>query len=151
VHDAIGDWSDGVENSLLVVLPGPTCPDVLRCAAAWFGLEAEQQVVLAFHPDPTGPDVLAMLDLKGWPVGQARRLLDRHGVRDRTILPRGQGCRVVLLDEAGRHARHIDQLARLPGARVARQTGRGEVLVRQRYHEVIRASGLVSRLERSGR
>ncbi len=85
VHDAFGDWGDGVENSLLVVLPAAE-PQTLRCAAAWFGLLAQQKAVLAFHPDPAGPDLLTTLDLAGYELAAARLLLDQHGVHDRTIL-----------------------------------------------------------------
>src|SRR5205823_5452536 len=56
VHDALGEWQGGVENSLLVGLVGPADPGTLACAAACFGLAAQQKAVLAFHADPAGPD-----------------------------------------------------------------------------------------------
>src|SRR4051794_5896167 len=37
VHNALGEWSEGVENSLLVVVPDAIDIRTLRCAAAWFG------------------------------------------------------------------------------------------------------------------
>ncbi len=97
VHDAVGDWGDSVENSLLVVLPDAH-PKTLRCAAAWFGLVAQQKAVLAFHPDPAGTHLLSVLDLPGHDLATARRLLDKHGIRDRTILAHQGGCRVIVLE-----------------------------------------------------
>jgi hypothetical protein len=144
VHDALGDWGDCVENSLLVVLPA-TDPPTLRCAAAWFGLVAEQKAVLAFHPDPAGSHMLTVLDLPGHDLRAARWLLDQHGIRDRTILAHPGGCRVIVL-ETDSSGPALLQAARDAGGRLHHCIGRGECLAgptrsqaRQRYAEILRA------------
>jgi hypothetical protein len=150
VRDAIGDWEGGVENSLLVILPA--APDVatLRCAAAWFGLAADQKAVLAFRPDPRGPDVLATLALPA-PLPIVRALLDRHGVRGRTILFAPGGCEVIVLDEGGRQAGALAELTREAGGRLSSRRGEGVSLTaatrkeaRRRYREVLRGAGLAA-------
>jgi hypothetical protein len=144
VHDSVGDWGEGVENSLLVILPVAD-PETLRCAAAWFGLLAEQKAVLAFHPDPAGTDVLTILDLPGHDLAMARHLLDLHGVRDRTLLTQAWGCRVVIV-ATGTPAGALREVARDSRGRLRSWAGRGESLAgstrlqaRQRYTEVIHA------------
>jgi hypothetical protein len=144
VHDALGDWGDCVENSLFVVLPAAD-PQTLRCAAAWFGFVAQQKAVLAFYPDPAGTHLLTILDLPGHDLATARWLLDRHGIRDRTILVHAGGCRVVVL-ETIRPSPALPLAAREGGGRLQRCIGRGECLAgstrtqaRQRYAEILRA------------
>jgi hypothetical protein len=145
VNDAVGDWSEGVENSLVVVLPTAE-PAALRCAAAWFGLLAQQKAVLAFYADPAGGDVLTTLELPGVDLATLRRLLDHHGIHDRTLVPHAHGSGVLVVDAGGRLSEPLDNLARQLGGRLRRQAGRCESLAgptrvqaRQRYHEVLRA------------
>jgi hypothetical protein len=144
VHDTLGDWGDCVENSLLVVLPSAD-PQTLRCAAAWFGFIAQQKAVLAFHPDPAGTHLLTILDLPGYDLAMARWLLDRHGIRDRTILVQAGGCRVVVL-EIATPSPSLPQAAREGGGTLRHCTGRGECLAgstrtqaQQHYAEILRA------------
>jgi hypothetical protein len=144
VHDAVGDWGDSVENSLLVVLPDAR-PQTLRCAAAWFGLVAQQKAVLAFHPDPAGTHVLSVLDLPGRGLAAARRLLDKHGIRDRTILAHHWGCRVIVLESRTAESALSDAVRSAHG-RLRSYAGRGECLAgptrlqaRQRYTDIIEA------------
>jgi len=146
VHDAVGDWSDGVENSLFVVLPVAD-GDTLSCAAAWFGLLAQQKSVLAFHPDSSGRDVLTILDLPGYDLATARRLLGHHGITDRTILAHARGSRVIVVDFAGQLGESLQNAARFSQGRLTHHPGRAESLAgstriqaRQLYTEVIRAS-----------
>jgi hypothetical protein len=146
VLDAVGDWSDGSENSLLAVIPGRTDASTLRYAAGWFGLLAQQKGVLAFRPAAGGPDAVAVLDLPQRDLEQVRRLLDRHGIRDRTLLLCPDGHRVVVYDEGRRLRAPLERLARHPGAVVRVTAGHGEALgeadrvkARERYRAVIHA------------
>src|SRR5262249_37783803 len=117
VHDALGEWQGGVENSLLVVLPQAPDAAPLRCAAACFRLAADQKAVLAFRPDPRGADVLVTLRVSA-ALADVRRLLDARGIRDRTILIDPDGCRVFVLDGGGRRAGALAELARVMNARL---------------------------------
>jgi hypothetical protein len=150
VHDAIGDWQGGAENSLLVILPAAPDAVTLRYAAAWFGLAADQKAVLAFRPDPRGRDVLATVALPA-PLPAVRALLDRHGVRERTIRFGPGGCEVVVLDEGGRQADALRALAAEAGGLLSSRRGEGVSLIaatraeaRRRYREVLRGAGLAA-------
>lgn len=143
VHDAIGDWEGGVENSLLVVLPRSPDADTLRRAAAWFGLIGDQKAVLAFRPERGGRDVLATLVVPGT-LSEVRDQLTLQGVHDRTILVEAAGCRVIVVIEGDRYADLALAAARM-NATIERQAGRSELLAaptrdeaRKRYHEVLR-------------
>lgn len=148
VHDALGEWEGGIENSLLVILPLAPDAETLRCAAAWFGLVADQKAVLAFRPERRGPDILLMLEVPGTWL-EVRQLLDAHGIRDRTILFDAGGCRVYVLDEGGQLRHAAQRLAKTTNGRLTSQRGRGESLAgatreeaRERYREVLRGSRL---------
>jgi hypothetical protein len=142
VHDALGEWQGGVENSLLVVLAGPADPGTLSCAAACFGLAARQKAVLAFHADPSGPDALVYFEMPGQSLAAVRDLLDRHGLRERTLLRGAGGWRAVVLVSASEAA----TLADLAGGRLHVQPGRAVLLgeptragASERYRQVIHA------------
>jgi hypothetical protein len=130
VLDAVGDWDDGAENSLLVVLPAGSDPVTLRYAAGWFGLLARQKAVLVFHPDPSGPDAALRLVLPGAPPapGSLRRLLSQHGVRDRTLVSGGAGAQVVVFDPQRRLAPVLHLLAWHLGGRLEVTPGHGALL-----------------------
>jgi hypothetical protein len=139
VSDALGEWQGSAENSLFVTIHEPVEPATVACAAAWFGLAARQKAVLAFHPCPSGDQVLAVIELRGWSLRSSQELLDRHGFHERTLIERGDGWRAVVLAE-GRHRRALE---RLPGATVRR--GRAVMIgaetedaARERYRAVLR-------------
>jgi hypothetical protein len=142
VHDVLGDWGGGAENSLLVVLPCGTDPEAVRYAAASFGLAARQKSVLAFHADPSGPDALVTLDLPGLRLEEVRKALDEHGLPERTLLAHAGGWRALVVLAGGACV----ALPGVPGAAATRQPGRGEYLgepdrlrAGERYRAVIRA------------
>jgi hypothetical protein len=139
VTDAVGEWQGSAENSLFVTIHEPVEPATVACAAAWFGLAARQKAVLAFRVG-SGEHVVAVIDLPGKSLADARELLDRHGFAERTLIARGDGWRAVVLAES----RQRRALERVPGARV--RAGRGVTIgaptadgARERYREVIRA------------
>jgi hypothetical protein len=146
VEDAIGDWSDGVENSLLVVVPTPPDLWTLRYAAAWFGLLAEQKGVLVFRPAAGGPDELAILNVAERDLARLRRALDDHGISSRTIVRTATGQRVVILDEGRRWHRNVERLAQWYNTPVRVTTGTGACVAeesssraRQKYRKLIAA------------
>jgi hypothetical protein len=145
-HDALGEWRDGVENSLFVELPAGTDPATLHFAAATFGLAARQKAVLAFHADPAGDDLLAVIDLRERSLAGVRALLDGYGFPDRTLLPHRGGWRVVLVAPRDRRA----ELESIPAVSYRLEAGRAVLLgeltrdgASERYRELIRANRAV--------
>ncbi len=126
--NALGDWSDGVENSILVEV-SPT-PDVaaLRYAAAWAGLLANQKSVLLFTAGAGGADRVYHLDVPQADARRLRKKLDEHGIKFRTLVPLGRGHRVVVFD-SGRQSRDpLDRLAAAYGIRLTETRGSGAFL-----------------------
>ena len=111
VHDAIGDWAGSVENAVLVQMPASGDMATLRFAAAWLGLMCRQQAVLLFCADPAGDDRLATFDVDA-PIDHVRHQLDRHGIRERTIIARPGGCWVVVVDPGGGRQAQLGRAAR---------------------------------------
>jgi len=87
-HPAIGAWSDGAENSMMVVSPGASTAQV-RAASAMKGYIADQKAVLVFHPSHTGRNVLASFDVEGKAVELHEKLL-KEGLSFHTLQPVGK-------------------------------------------------------------
>jgi hypothetical protein len=127
IHDAIGDWEGGVENSLMVHLPHIRDAATLRYAAAWLGLACRQQAVLIFHAREDDGDRLTTIDVRA-SIGQVRRALDGLGILDRTLVATNGGCRVIVVDPQGRRQGRLEQAARTLKGRMVSQPGRCEML-----------------------
>lgn len=128
IADALGDWSDGAENSVLVVIANPPRREALRHALARFGLRAGQKSVLYAVAEDDGRDAVYEADVPEPEVAELRRILDRHGIRYRTLLPTGRGHRVVVYDEGRRLRAALERLAEHYRLRVRETAVRGEVL-----------------------
>jgi hypothetical protein len=128
VLNALGDWSDGVENGLLVEVSGTPDFAGLRYAAAWFGSLADQKSVLFFRADDQGGDGVYQLEVPRAHTPQLRKVLDEHGVRFRTLVPLGKGQRVVVFDEGRQLRANIARLAAFYGVRLSETRGTGAFL-----------------------
>jgi hypothetical protein len=145
VVDGVGDWSDGAENSILVKFADATDENTLRYAAVWFGLLANQKSVLAFVADPAGPDAVLTLDLPTRDMQLLRNTLDRQGIPCRTLVPRAEGCHIVVFDKGRQRTAALRQLAGRQDVFVRTLIGKGFSVgettrgrARQRYHQEIR-------------
>jgi hypothetical protein len=112
VADALGDWSDGVENSLLMHSELDASRTTLQEVAACFGLEAQQKSVLVFRRDEAGHDETAFLDLPPTSLPVVRSRLDEHGILFRTIVLTRTRVQVVVLDPLKQSHSRIEQAAK---------------------------------------
>lgn len=144
-HIGVGDWQGSAEHSVVNILPGKSDYNKIRLAAAWHGLTANQLAVLAFHHDPKGEDSTYFTTVPETDVGAVRRILDQHGIHDRTLIPDEHGTRVIYFD-GGREKRDAFlQFAGHYNAAVHEAPGRGEFIggptrsaARRAYREIIR-------------
>lgn len=143
--NSIGDWSDGVENSIYVEIRTPTDLAALGYAAAHFGLQAGQRAVLVCRADPHGNDGVYELEFAENNLASLRRTLDRYGLPFRTFIPKDAGYRVVIFDENRQWRAKVAALATSPGSplKEIRATGKylgGDTLhdARERFSRVIR-------------
>jgi len=100
VWDAIGDWSDGAENSLILLCDVADRQRV-RYIAALLGDKWNQKTVIPFVPSLFGKDVVYFFSVSKSPA-QVRAGLDKEGIKYRTIEPRGATTRVWVFDEGGK-------------------------------------------------
>jgi len=73
-ENAIGDWKDGAETSVMQTIDGPIDPASLRYSAAVIGKQARQKSVLAFLNNPEGKDSIYQIEIKA-PIDEVRSLL----------------------------------------------------------------------------
>lgn len=145
-HDAVGDWSDGAENSLLQYFKEPLSADTLDYIGAWYGLLANQKSVLRFQPQHGGLDSVYEIEIPNSDLGQIRKSLDKAGIAFRTLIPTKKGTKIVLFDE---HRELRDKVAAWAGthnAVVRESIGQGRFIggptrtaARREYRKIITA------------
>jgi len=98
-HDAIGDWQDGAENSIVAELGNIKDMDELRYNAALKGNAMRQKAVLAFEEDKQGKDAIYNIKLHNNNIDQIRSDLDKAGIKYRTIAPEGDAVNVMVFSK----------------------------------------------------
>lgn len=144
-HSAIGDWSDGAEDSFLHVIKNSPSPDAARYVAAWQGLMSNQKAVLHFTGDDQGKDSVYQIFLPLDSANEVRKVLSREGIQYRTIVPRNGGHVVVVFDEGGALRENVENLGNKFNASVREARGAGEFIggatrtaARAEYRRIIR-------------
>lgn len=146
LQDAIGDWSDGAENSVLQKIDEPIDPKTADYLAAWYGLLGNQKAVLSFTPSYNGEDSVYQIELPQTDMAQIRSQLDKAGIPFRTLVPSKKGTKIVVYDQ-GRALR--DQVAQFAGshnATIRESIGQGRFIggdtrtaARSKYRKIITA------------
>lgn len=143
--DAIGDWNDGAENSVLQVINGAKDPRQVDYAAAWYGLLGHQKSVLTFHSDPNGPDSVYQIPVQETDTAKIRDQLNSHGIHFRTIVPTTTGHLVVVVDQGRTLRPYIARFAEEHDAPIREATGKTNFIggstraeARSRFRDAIR-------------
>lgn len=126
---AFGDWADGAENSIYSEFHGLQDEDELRYAAAIRGLQADQKAVVAFTAAEGGPDSMYVIRETNLTLTEARDVLDKHGIENRTLIPNkgGNSTAVALFDPKNTLTSNVEDLAN-EGFRIERIQGHGTFL-----------------------
>lgn len=99
LSNAVGDWSDGAENSLMMRVGMIDDPELIEVSACMIGKSANQKAVAAFVGDPDGPDSLWEIVVPETDMAKIRQALTELGINFRTIIPMGdQGHKIDVLD-----------------------------------------------------
>jgi hypothetical protein len=125
--NAIGDWSDGAENSIIEPIRGEVNPDALKYAAAYIGAIANQKAVLTFTTGD-GPDSVFRMHVNGTSGGKLRESLDKHGIEFRTLVPTHTGYDVVVVDLGRQLTNNIEGFADEHGIQVKEGRGTAEFI-----------------------
>jgi hypothetical protein len=154
-HDAIGDWEDGAENSLVHSIRDPMTPEQSRYAASFIGSYGKQKSVLVFHTKPQGPDAVYEVHTNETNTDRLREGLTRSGIKFRSIIPHEQGGTVLVYDKGRQLAPNVQAFAKDFNATVYETSGSGYEIggptreqARAKYRDTIReteAAGLQGR------
>lgn len=125
-RDALLDGPRGALPGVAQAVAGAD-PHTARYAAAWYGLLARTPSLGLFHVRPDGPDSLYKFHVRG-SAHTARRVLDRHGIAARVLLPHGAGYDVVVPDPGRRMRANALKAAGHLGGRVEESVGHLEPL-----------------------
>jgi hypothetical protein len=145
-HNAVGDWEDGAENSVLQIIDNPHDPEQMRYAAAWYGLLGNQRAVLHFRPDNAGRDSVYNIKVPETRLDQIRSQLSKVGIPFRTLVPGRNGTQIVVYDQGRQWRDNIGQFAGIYNAPVNETLGSGEYIggstrtaARAKYRSIIKA------------
>lgn len=146
LSDAIGDWSDGAENSILQTITEPVDSKTADYLASWYGLLANQKAVLAFTPLHGGLDSVYQIELPQTDLGQIRKSLDKAGIPFRTLVPSKKGTKVVIYDEKRGLRDQVAAWAGTHNATIRESIGQGRFIggatrtaARAEYRKIITA------------
>lgn len=144
LHNAVGDWEDGAEHSVLGTFDPTTDRDTLRYLAAWSGLMGNQRAALMFHPHGDGLDSVYTVQVPDTNMGKVRKALSAAGVPFRTLVPGKNGTRVIIYDEKRRLRDNVAKFAGGYRAGVRESIGSGEYVgggsrteARSKYRKII--------------
>lgn len=127
-QNAVGDWPNGSEESIVHTAPQDTDPARLKYLAAWHGISGQKKSVLVFHPNPKGPDSLYHMVHPSTDMGEVREQLIAAGINYKTLLPGKTSTRVMVYDPNRGMRNTIDQFATNNNLNVEENIGQGEIV-----------------------
>lgn len=126
--NAVGEWTDGAENSIFNVIRGATDYDTIRYSAAVKGHLTNQKAVIPFLADEGGADSVYRVNVPGATLENVRASLDKHGIEYRTLVPTPDGTEAVFYDPGSANAGSVQAFANSYGVDPEQIRGRGEFL-----------------------
>lgn len=123
---ALGSWSDGAEQSLLLRIK--TDESSIRYLLSRLGQDAKQKSILYFHPGPKGTATIYTLT----PRRNTRNLVDlankleREGISFRTLVPNGKSTLIYVVDSKQELKVKVLNVAKRLRARVNSEKGTAE-------------------------
>lgn len=148
-YTAWGDWKDGSENTVYGEYSGVKDFDEIEYAAAVRGLIHDQKAVIAFQASMDGADAIYFLEETGLSINQARDLLEKAGIENRTLVTTQAGVRIVIFDKGSQLEFNVIEVANETKTNIKKIRGRGEFIgdpnwdqrsvAKKAYHGIIEA------------
>jgi len=126
--NAIGDWSDGAENTIFNEIQKVNSYEELRYNTAIKGKVGKQKAVIPFMVNSTGADSLYLVDLKDIKIADLRGKLDELGFEFRTLAEQQDGTKVVIFDPGSQLTENITKLGETFNTDITLKKGQGEFL-----------------------
>jgi hypothetical protein len=162
-ENAIGDWSDGAENTIFNTINNVKNYEELRYSAALKGSVGNQKAVIPFIEDVAGKDSLYITEITNIDINALRNKLDELGIKFRTIISGKNSTKVVVFDQGSQLIDNIKQLGEIYETEIKQINGTGEFLGswntraegKQSFNKVIseyesKTQGLVSKRDGEG-
>jgi len=127
-QNAVGDWPNGSEESIVHTAPQGTDPARLKYLAAWHGISGQKKSVLVFHPNSQGPDSLYHITHPSTDMGEVRDSLVAAGINYKTLLPGKTNTKVLVYDPNRGMRNNVDQYATNNNLNVVENIGQGEIV-----------------------
>ena len=125
VWKAVGNWSDGGENSVLIKAAGDEA--AVRYADAWLGRRFGQKGVIHFSPQRSGAARMYVVHTRrAGGLARLSKVLDGSGVNYRTVVRGRQRTDIYVVDLGNELRRQVASAARRLRARVTVMSGAGE-------------------------
>jgi hypothetical protein len=127
-QNAVGDWPNGSEESIVHTAPQGTDPARLKYLAAWHGISGQKKSVLVFHPNSQGPDSLYHMTHPSTDMGEVRDSLISAGINYKTLMPGKTNTKVIVYDPNRTMRNTVDQYATNNNLNVVENIGQGEIV-----------------------
>jgi len=127
-QSALGDWSDGAENTVFNTINNVQDFEQLRYSTALKGKIGNQKSVIPFLAQEGGADSLYMTEIKGVPIEELRPKLDELGIEFRTLVKTKDGTKVIVFDQGTALTEQINNLANAYDTTIEQVQGQGEFL-----------------------
>ncbi len=122
---AVGNWADGSENSVHMEIPRPEgytdneFASKVRAVGAEMGKTGNQKTVAIFREMESGADHFHVIEIpKGkMTTPEIAKVLDEHGIHDRTIHEKGNSTVISSIDKAKKLDTNFDAVAKALGAK----------------------------------
>jgi hypothetical protein len=119
---AVGSWSDGAENSILIRVNANEA--TIRYLMSRLGRDANQKAVLYFHPTRRGrAKIYVIRHINGFNFRQIGNVLDESGIHFRTLVLVRHGTIVYIIDLENTLRRNVLEAARRLRYSVTSQSG----------------------------
>ncbi len=96
---AIGDWSDGAENTIYSEVSNAKSYKDVEKLAAMHGSVSNQKAVIPFFVEPDGPDTVYKITVPRGNSTEIRKSLDEEGLRYRTIVTCRDSIQAIMFDK----------------------------------------------------
>jgi len=127
IRKAIGNWSDGAENSTVVW--GRLTKAESRYAGSWLGRFARQKAILYFHQQPNGQATLYVVNLPTrYQLSKLSSIMDEEKVEFRTFVPFHRRVVVYVVDSKNELGAKISAVVKRLRARMQKLHGNAEFI-----------------------
>lgn len=127
-YNAMGDWGDGAENTVVSITKNTPDYETVRYTAAKKGKVGNQKATIPFRVEQDGPNTLYEIDTAGKDMVKLRSDLDTAGIKFRTLVDQTGGEKVFVFDPDNELEPQVISLITKYGTDARRYKGRGEFL-----------------------